>query len=544
VKRLVLCALIACGSKHDENVCKLAFTKYTTCVKEILGSDAEKLADSKEDIAGCAHDAKSVAMYTKCLGETDCTKFMNCLETFARDSTPSISTTLPRKAQCEKHVADGLRGIASQVVVLNEVKVRDDAAKNAAQRCILDEMKPWADCITPAERTEVGRYGTERQTECEAWPPELAACIFHQPNATKCDPDSEPLWRLPREQGPPGPRVEWSLDVVSTDDLFLAWTADHALVVHDDDGVRLVRGGKVAWTVSDPTKHDVLVGNVLVGRREGGALGLLDLASRSLQAVTVGSGVEVFGAAGDKVVVRTNTNDLYELAPATCKKPSCAKKVGSLGDDAIMTETIGVWHDLIWAASSTRLQLTDRHGTTKLDIAMSDDNNDMVVAGDELMIDDNKGVAILSLPGCMAKQPSWAIGSTLEPAPGCIVAQQAVSWVATITPTALAGGAVAYNDHGIVERTQSFGAGAPSWAVETGGNGPVIGDDNFVYVVTLGLDDKGPVRLLALARATGHVAWQTDLLATPPESPKITMALRDHQLVVGVGAKLYGLALK
>jgi hypothetical protein len=191
VKRLVLCALIACGDKHHENVCKQAFTKYTTCVKDILGSDAEKLASSKEDIAGCAHDDKTVAMYTKCLGETDCTKFMNCLETYARDSTLSVSTTLPRKAQCEQHVKDGLRAIANQVVVLNEVKVRDDAAKNDAQRCVLDEPKPWADCITPAERTEVARYGTERQTECEAWPPELAACIFHQPNATKCDPDSE-----------------------------------------------------------------------------------------------------------------------------------------------------------------------------------------------------------------------------------------------------------------------------------------------------------------------------------------------------------------
>jgi hypothetical protein len=52
------------------------------------------------------------------------------------------------------------------------------------------------------------------------------------------------------------------------------------------------------------------------------------------------------------------------------------------------------------------------------------------------------------------------------------------------------------------------------------------------------------VRVLALARATGHVAWQTDLVATPPESPTITMALRDHQLVVRVGAKIYGLTTK
>ena len=51
------------------------------------------------------------------------------------------------------------------------------------------------------------------------------------------------------------------------------------------------------------------------------------------------------------------------------------------------------------------------------------------------------------------------------------------------------------------------------------------------------------VRLLALARTDGHVAWHTDLAAAPPADPYVTLAVRDCQLVAGVGPKLYGLAL-
>ena len=85
----LLFALAACGDKHHENVCKQAFTKYVTCVEDIRGSNTEKLGPDPDDLAGCAHDDKAVAMYSKCLGEPDCATFIACLKTYAHDSTPS-----------------------------------------------------------------------------------------------------------------------------------------------------------------------------------------------------------------------------------------------------------------------------------------------------------------------------------------------------------------------------------------------------------------------------------------------------------------------
>ena len=62
--------------------------------------------------------------------------------------------------------------------------------------------------------------------------------------------DARPIARALPAQGPAGPRIAWSLDakVGEPRDLFVAWAANGSLVVKDDDGVRLVRGGKVAWT--------------------------------------------------------------------------------------------------------------------------------------------------------------------------------------------------------------------------------------------------------------------------------------------------------
>ncbi|HEX7699972.1 MAG TPA: hypothetical protein VF403_04605 [Kofleriaceae bacterium] len=375
------------------------------------------------------------------------------------------------------------------------------------------------------------------------WLCAVIACGKHEQPSVETKAPPPPPVAIDASREPVGPRVEWSLDVVSAHlrEPFLAWTADHALVVQDDEGVRLVRGGKVAWTVSDPTTNNVLVGNAMVGKREGGTLGLLDLSSRGLQNVIVGNGVAAFNAAGDTVIVETAANDLFEIDPATCTKPSCAKRVGALGADSIVSETVGVWRDNIWAATPNQLQVSDRHGKVKLDLAFSNDNHEVIVAGDQVLIDDTHGVAILSLPGCIAKKTTWEIGSTRDDLPGCIVAHQPASVDATITPTAIPRGAVAYNDHD--GHTVLFG-GVASWTMDLNGSGPVAGDADFVYIVTLGLDDKGPVRVLALARATGHVAWQTDLVATPPPSPKITIALRDHQLVVGLGPKLYALTTR
>jgi hypothetical protein len=88
-----------------------------------------------------------------------------------------------------------------------------------------------------------------------------------------------------------------------------------------------------------------------------------------------------------------------------------------------------------------------------------------------------------------------------------------------------------------------FTAGA-NWSAVTGGAGIVVGDGSYVYVVDLGPDKKGPMNVVALARSTGHIAWQTELAGTTPSEPYIDLALRGTQLAVRVGPKIYALALK
>lgn len=350
----------------------------------------------------------------------------------------------------------------------------------------------------------------------------------------------------PREQGPAGPRIAWTLDanVTEASEFFVGWSSDRSLVVKDDDRVRVVRDGKVVWAVPVSASHSMLVGNMYIGEHEQeNELVTVDLGARSIRTIPVRDGIEVLGRATDKVIVRTVTNEVYELSPATCSKPTCLKKIATLGDGPI-TDHIGVWRDAVVVADNQKLLVSDRRGT-KLEVAFAAGNNNTIVDGDEALIVDGPGVAILSLPGCLKRGRKIEIGSTTDPIDGCIIAEQAEDWTSDLYPVRLPGGGVAYNQFGDEEqRTRSFGPGVTTWSVETGGVGDVVGDASFVYVVTLGLDDRGPVRLLALARATGHVAWQTDLAAVAPADPYVTFALRDHQLVVGVGPKLYALTTR
>src|SRR5215211_2612278 len=105
-----------------------------------------------------------------------------------------------------------------QVAMLGEINPRTDDSKRRAQECVLDESNAWQDCLEPDERIEVQRYGAQRQRECEAWAPELAACILALPGARGCKPDEYPMWRLPLVEGPTGPAVAWTLDVSDDDD--------------------------------------------------------------------------------------------------------------------------------------------------------------------------------------------------------------------------------------------------------------------------------------------------------------------------------------
>lgn len=560
-------ALAACGgSREAKKVCAEAGEKYASCVAEILGPEMAAMARSKDGVAACARDDKTVAMYKKCLPETDCRKFMDCLEAYARNSQPEIPAG-PRKEQCEQHVKDGLRGVAMQIVILNEIVKRDDAAKNAAQECTLDEAKPWESCLEPAERDEVKRYGTQRQTECEAWDPELAACVLRQPGAKGCDPDSYPLWRTPREQGPPGPKVAWSIDASYddkdyTEDAFLGWGPNHTLIVKDHHRLRAVRDGKVIWEAEDASNHFAITGSSIVAQAasDPGGLRIWDVATGTVTQALANTSIDGFGVSGALVLAQTTQNELYEVTPAKCAKPSCAKKLAALDEEwPYSTDTVGTWRGdlVIESTSSDSIVIVDRRAKKKFEIRTGD-ASDIVLSGDTVIVGDDKGVAILSLPDCTKQGPAVFVPSTryagedadlpddcptcILAKPGCVIAHRDVSWLATVTPAAVPGG-TAFNDHGTIERTNFLGADGATWSVVTDGHGEIAGDDRSVYTATLGADQEGPVQVLALDRATGKVGWQTQLEVKSPDHVDAAVAVRDGLLAVQVGPKVYVLAL-
>src|SRR5258706_10220054 len=114
---LVLLAAAACHKSEARRVCEQAAAKYSSCMRELLGLEAEAMARGKDGTAACARDDKTVAMYRACLPKSGCTVFLDCLERYTRDSQPAISTTAPRRAQCEQHGKDGFRGVGMAGVI-------------------------------------------------------------------------------------------------------------------------------------------------------------------------------------------------------------------------------------------------------------------------------------------------------------------------------------------------------------------------------------------------------------------------------------------
>jgi hypothetical protein len=87
-----LAAAAACHrpSKEDRDICDRAATRYVTCVGEILGPEAQRIASSpeKDGRDACARDEKTIDLYRTCLPKTACDEFMDCLTGYAEATAP------------------------------------------------------------------------------------------------------------------------------------------------------------------------------------------------------------------------------------------------------------------------------------------------------------------------------------------------------------------------------------------------------------------------------------------------------------------------
>jgi hypothetical protein len=544
---IVVIAIVAgCKGKATEakQVCERAATRFEGCMRELLGPEGAAMARSAPDgMEACTKDDKTVAMYQRCLPSETCGAFLDCLEDTVRDARVKVDPTAPRAEQCAVHVEDGLRGIALQVVLMNEIAKREPDKMRSVQACVLDEALRWDGCVSNQEIDEVNRYARQRQTECEAWDGPLAACILGLPGAKDCDPDSEPVWRLPRQIGVTGPAIAWSIDVDvedDDDDVWTAWAPGGVLLVKDATSVRAVKGGDVVWTAQVDVKDRALAlaGTTLYGiSSDAHELVAIDIANGKVSAPLPGHRLEIVGAAGTRALVETTDSLIFEVERGK------AKKLGQVDeDDAIEPAWIGLSGDTIAMTNADQLLLVDRKAKTVFQLSGADEIDDLVLAGDDVILQDDKGLAIASLRECRARGLTVELASTRDDL-GCIRARHKISMMMTVTPTPVPGHAVAFNDHGITGKTQLFGIDATPWAIETDASGEVIADERLVYTVSYGPDSEGPVRLLALDKANGAPLWHTDLAAKPPEDGEVTFALTSDAIAVRVGAKVHVIRL-
>lgn len=87
---VVLAAACRRPSKEDRDICDRAATRYVTCVGEILGPEAQKMASSpeKDGREACARDDKTIELYRTCLPKATCGEFMDCLTDYAAATAP------------------------------------------------------------------------------------------------------------------------------------------------------------------------------------------------------------------------------------------------------------------------------------------------------------------------------------------------------------------------------------------------------------------------------------------------------------------------
>ena len=587
---------LACGKKGDK-LCKEAAARYTGCVAEILGQEMADMARSKQadGIKACSADKKTQAMYEKCLPGAGCQQFMECLESYAREtgSTPAAAGA-SRKEQCEHHVREGLRGVAMQTVMLSDD--RDDASKRTAQMCVLDESKDFHGCLSDKERASVQAHGVQRQRDCEGWEPALAACILDLPEARDCNPDEYPFWREPIDEGKAGPAVAWSIDVAEPGDEepWLRWAEGGILIIANAGALRGIRDGKELWRARAPDGwldeqgagiwpmgKLVAVGGLAAGDTgdtgEGdarAALVMLDVETgRELGSALAATELVALAPAGkSSLMALAESGQLFRITPGECVKRGskrCAVKLAAVPKEAIPYRPIlaPLSRGLTMVGSLDSLAFYDIAGNFMMSIALREYGAQDVAAvpPDKVAVIDDGGAALLSVTECARAGRQLYLPSTVhldpdiqtprdppegcescELAPsGCVAAYQVALNSSGQTATPIGDGAIAFNDHGFIESTRMLGSNR-QWKVKTGGQGQAAGDTRYVYTVSFGHDGEGPVRLLALARDSGDVAWHSDLGKEVPKTETyddVGAVVRGGWLAARIATRVHALEL-
>ncbi len=350
--------------------------------------------------------------------------------------------------------------------------------------------------------------------------------------------------------GPPGPAVAWSSTVADDySDNPLVWVPNHILVVGDENGLRALQAGKELWR-SGPA-HDALpIGSRLALATEQG-LRVVDATTGDEIATPVTESVYHLFANGGHVMFVRGGEMIFDLDVEHCSAKSCkARQIATLADPLIGARVNAVPGGTL-VTSETSVLALDSAGRHRMSLELAEGHsNHILVAGSELAISDDTGVALLSLSACAKLGAKLYLPSTAptgdEPAPEgakniakgpCLAAQFAVEEIDDLT--AAPGGGVALNGGGDKPSTY-FLSDSNSWSTPVGGVGTVAVAGDAVYTLARTSDDQ--IGVVGMALHDGARAWTTPLPKASSTAAARVVA-RDGYLAARAGTDVVVLEL-
>ena len=530
------------------DTCEDAADRYEGCIAEVLGSEMANTAKSKrtEGIAACRKDDKTQQLYVTCLPKPDCPDFMECLTTTAAEIMAGPPKPAgDRKKQCAEHVKQGLAGVRSQFEFLNDGVVDEATVRD---------------------------HAVQRQKDCEDWDDPLAACILNLEGAKDCNPDEYPFWRGSISTGAKGPKSTWKTSVGEWgfDEPFLGWGPDGVLVVSDPTGIRGLKEGEEIWKVEGEHRHVALTGDAIASWKESGGVKTFAIADGKPRATAADLEIDGLDIVDGAFFFIAGDGALFSLQPK-CKGKKCHKPAGRIGEDYLTysPQLFSVGGVLI-VGDKEWFQAYDAQRKPVFDMLIRTYGaNEIAPAapGHIAVVDDN-GIALLNAKACQKSGrelwlpwTTWQgsenpekeeIPASLEcpncalPKPGCVVSWRRSGMGTWQKPMPAGPDAVAFNDHGLIEKTHLVNPSG-GWQVKTGGQGNVAADASHVYTISTGLDGEGPVSIMALKITDGRAVWSTPLPKANGEQEEYA----NYEVVVGsgglaarVGDQLFGVPLR
>ncbi|MFT3700231.1 MAG: hypothetical protein QM831_44210 [Kofleriaceae bacterium] len=339
------------------------------------------------------------------------------------------------------------------------------------------------------------------------------------------------------------PHLAWTYDKLADTghrDYLVAITPTHDVAVADYDGARLLRDGKVVWSVAGSFVNGVL------GKT---AIATFDVTSQNIRMFELATGKEIpvelhgtpygLGVRGDDFVVQLSEHPdaakpRFELDRLVTTGRTT--KLFDLPADAFSAEWIYTTADRVAFVQDQHLYVTDTHGNRKCALTGRFPGVGFDIAGNTLAYSDSVFAFVAPLDKLtgtidLTKSPKLAVATATKKLvdnkylPGAIPNPDAQ----------------AYEVHDLPNTINYFGPTTWSLAFPSIVMGPPTGDAKYVYA-SRDAGDKGKGDyVFAIDRATGKLAWEIDVGASG-SGVQSKILTRDGYVVVEDGKQLFVIA--